>query len=114
MYDDVRDFIKKSTSYIPTSDAILIRQEIPDISLLDTFEIFYIVNDCLEVIISYMRKNKTNPVVEEKLSFFLKFFEQCSEDIKNITIQLLYEKYNITDETFHLEKWKVIYNQYRS
>lgn len=114
MYDDIRDFINKSTSHIPSSDSLLIRQEVPDVSLYDTSEIFYIVNDCIETIISYMRKNRTNPVVEEKLEYFFRFFEQCSDDIKNITVNLLFQKYNITDETFHLEKWKKLYNQYRS
>ncbi|AXH72789.1 MAG: hypothetical protein [Caudoviricetes sp.] len=114
MHDEIRDFLQKSVSHIPTSDAILIRREIPNISDYQSHEIFYIIHECIDVIFSYMKNGKPNILVEEKLEFFLDFFRLCSDDMQDITINFLCEKYNINENSFSLIEWKQLYNKFRS
>ena len=101
-------------SGVPTGEEILNGSANIDISNYDRWYIVYLINECVKTIGKYIKNNKINIMVETKMNDFLYFIDQCDDDIKLLTVNLLIEYYKFNETSFNDERWRSLYRLYRS
>ena len=99
---------------LPTGEEILNGHVKINIEEYDIEYIVLMMKYCVDEIGKYIINGKINIMVKYKMNDLLNFLENCNDEIKQLTLTMLVEYYNFNETSFKDERWKQLYNKFRS